>query len=54
MITDIASSLHFYAEGVHGDCALRGQGPRRRRQGEETVIQVWGMGPATSTPAEKR
>jgi hypothetical protein len=20
---------------------------------EETVIQVWGMGPATSTPAEK-
>ena len=21
---------------------------------EETVIQVWGMGPATSTPAEKR
>ena len=23
-------------------------------KGEETVIQVWGMGPATSTPAEKR
>jgi hypothetical protein len=21
---------------------------------EETVIQVWGVGPATSTPAEKR
>ena len=21
---------------------------------EETVIQVWGMGPATSTPVEKR
>ena len=21
---------------------------------EETIIQVWGMGPATSTPAEKR
>lgn len=21
---------------------------------EEVVIQVWGMGPATSTPAEKR
>ena len=21
---------------------------------EETVIQVWGMGPATATPAEKR
>jgi len=23
-------------------------------KGEETVIQVWGMGPATATPAEKR
>jgi len=23
-------------------------------KGEETVIQVWGMGPATSTPAERR
>ena len=23
-------------------------------KGEETVIQVWGMGPATSFPAEKR
>jgi hypothetical protein len=23
-------------------------------KGEETIIQVWGMGPATSTPAEKR
>jgi hypothetical protein len=21
---------------------------------DETIIQVWGMGPATSTPAEKR
>jgi hypothetical protein len=21
---------------------------------QETIIQVWGMGPATSTPAEKR
>jgi hypothetical protein len=21
---------------------------------EETIIQVWGMGPATSTPAQKR
>jgi hypothetical protein len=21
---------------------------------EETIIQVWGMGPATSTPAEKK
>jgi len=21
---------------------------------EETIIQVWGMGPATATPAEKR
>jgi hypothetical protein len=23
-------------------------------KGEETIIQVWGMGPATSTSAEKR
>ena len=23
-------------------------------KGEETIIQVWGMGPATSTPAERR
>jgi len=23
-------------------------------KGEERVIQVWGMGPATSTPAEKK
>ena len=23
-------------------------------KGEETIIQVWGMGPATATPAEKR
>ena len=23
-------------------------------KGEETIIQVWGMGPATSTPAGKR
>ena len=27
---------------------------RHERQGEETIIQVWGMGPATSTPAERR
>ena len=32
------------AGGVHYDGA----------KGEETVIQVWGMGPATATPAEKR
>jgi hypothetical protein len=25
-----------------------------RAKSEETIIQVWGMGPATSTPAEKR
>jgi hypothetical protein len=23
-------------------------------KGEECVIQVWGIGPATSTPAEKK
>jgi hypothetical protein len=23
-------------------------------RGEETIIQVWGMGPATATPVEKR
>jgi hypothetical protein len=33
---------------------LRGQGALRRSQGWETVIQVWGMGPATAIPAEKR
>ena len=33
-----------YAGKVHYDGA----------KDEETVIQVWGMGPATSTPAEKR
>ncbi len=24
------------------------------KKNEETIIQVWNMGPATSTPAEKR
>jgi hypothetical protein len=33
-----------YANKVHYDGA----------KNEETIIQVWGMGPATSTPAEKR
>ena len=33
-----------YANKVHYDGA----------KAEETIIQVWGMGPATSTPAEKR
>ena len=28
--------------------------PLRRRQEEPVVIQVWGMGPNTSTPAEKK
>ena len=35
--------VHF-ANKVHYDGA----------KNEETIIQVWGMGPATSTPAEKR
>jgi hypothetical protein len=33
-----------YANKVHYDGA----------KAEEIIIQVWGMGPATSTPAEKR
>ena len=33
-----------YAGKVHYDGA----------KDEETIIQVWGMGPATATPAEKR
>jgi hypothetical protein len=38
------SYVVHYANKVHYDGA----------KGEETVIQVWGMGPATSTPAEKK
>ena len=38
------SYVIHYAGKVHYDGA----------KAEETVIQVWGMGPATSTPAEKR
>jgi len=38
------SYVIHYANKVHFDGA----------KDEETVIQVWGMGPATSTPAEKR
>jgi len=38
------SYVIHYAGKVHFDGA----------KAEETVIQVWGMGPATSTPAEKR
>ena len=38
------SYVIHYANKIHFDGA----------KGEETVIQVWGMGPATSTPAEKR
>jgi len=37
------SEIH-YANKVHYDGA----------KGEEAVIQVWGMGPATSTPAWKK
>ena len=33
-----------YANKIHYDGA----------KGEECVIQVWGMGPATSIPAEKK
>ena len=32
------------AKGIHYDGA----------KDQETIIQVWGMGPATSTPAEKK
>ena len=40
-----AGSYVFHRAGrVHYDGA----------KNEETIIQVWGMGPATSTPAEKR
>src|SRR5437899_6131745 len=38
------SYVIHYAGKVHYDGAKH----------EETIIQVWGMGPATSTPAEKR
>ena len=38
------SYVIHYAGKVHYDGA----------KNEETVIQVWGMGPATATPAEKR
>jgi quercetin dioxygenase-like cupin family protein len=38
------SYVVHYANKVHYDGAKT----------EETIIQVWGMGPATSTPAEKR
>jgi hypothetical protein len=38
------SYVIHYGGKVHDDGA----------KNEETVIQVWGMGPATSTPAEKR
>ena len=38
------SYVVHYANKVHYD----------RAKNEETIIQVWGMGPATSTPAEKR
>lgn len=38
------SYVVHYATKVHYDGA----------EAEDTIIQVWGMGPATSTPAEKR
>jgi len=38
------SYVVHYANKIHYDGA----------KGEECVIQVWGMGPATSTPAEKK
>jgi hypothetical protein len=38
------SYVVHYAQKVHYDGA----------KGEECVIQVWGMGPATSVPAEKK
>ena len=38
------SYVIHYAGKIHYDGA----------KNEETIIQVWGMGPATSTPAEKR
>jgi hypothetical protein len=38
------SYVIHYADKVHYDGA----------KDEEVIIQVWGMGPATSTPAEKR
>ena len=38
------SYVVHYANKIHYDGA----------KGEECIIQVWGMGPATSTPAEKK
>jgi hypothetical protein len=40
----VGSYVIHYGGKVHFDGA----------KGEETIIQVWGMGPATATPAEKR
>ena len=39
-----ASYVIHYGGKVHDDGA----------KDEETIIQVWGMGPATATPAEKK
>ena len=44
MPVPVGSYVIHYAGKVHYDGA----------KDEEAVIQVWGMGPATSTPAEKR
>ena len=38
------SYVIHYAKGIHYDGA----------KSEDAVIQIWGMGPATSTPAEKK
>ena len=40
----VRSYVIHYGDKVHYDGA----------KDQETIIQVWGMGPATSTPAEKR
>ncbi len=41
------------AAGTNEQAVLHGD-PSKPGPYEETVIQVWGMGPATATPAEKR
>jgi quercetin dioxygenase-like cupin family protein len=44
VLVPAGSYVIHYGGKVHYDGA----------KGEEAIIQVWGMGPATSTPAEKR
>lgn len=50
------SAVRFGAPSKPGPCVVRltYKVHYDGAKDEETIIQVWGMGPATSTPAEKR